>query len=372
MTTQIYMDYNATAPVFPAVIDAMAAALAHTGNASSVHGFGRAARKMVENARQQIAETINARPAQIIFTGGGTESNNTALQCFKRERIFISAVEHESMIKHKNANIIPVDQDGMVSPETLDRILSQEKTPALISIMLANNETGVIQPIADLVEIAKKHNALFHVDAAQALGKIPVNFAKLNIDALTLSAHKFGGPMGVGALVVKEEMPFTAFLSGGGQERYRRAGTENIPAIVGFGVACMQIAKHQLRWEKIENWRNDMEQKIKRIAPETIFFGEKSDRLPNTSCFATPGWAAEKQVLAMDLSNIAIGSGSACSSGKVEPSHVLKAMGANTEQTKSAIRISMGWQTKQTDVQTLIKTWQGLYQKQQPTQKKAS
>jgi len=360
MPRPAYLDYNATAPIRPAVIAAMAEAMATVGNPSSVHGFGRAARAQLESAREQVAELVGARADQVVFTSGGTEANNLAVAGAGRPRVLASAVEHDSVLKAGVVEAIPVRSDGIVDLGALDEILRHDGPPALVSIMLANNETGVVQPVGDAVRRAHAQGALVHCDAVQATGKIAVDFASLGVDLMSLSAHKFGGPPGVGALVVGDDVAVQAVQRGGGQERGRRAGTENLPAIVGFGVAAEAARSDLQAAGKLAAWRDAMEARISAVAPAAIVFGREAPRLPNTSCIALPGLSSELQVMALDLAGVAVSGGSACSSGKLQPSHVLRAMGADPLTAASAIRVSLGWQTEADHIDRFIAAWGDL------------
>ena len=360
MPRPAYLDYNATAPIRPAVIAAMAEAMATVGNPSSVHGFGRAARAQLESAREQVAELVGARADQVVFTSGGTEANNLAVAGAGRPRVLASAVEHDSVLKAGVVEAIPVRSDGIVDLGALDEILRHDGPPALVSIMLANNETGVVQPVGDAVRRAHAQGALVHCDAVQATGKIAVDFASLGVDLMSLSAHKFGGPPGVGALVVGDDVAVQAVQRGGGQERGRRAGTENLPAIVGFGVAAEAARSDLQAAGKLAAWRDAMEARISAVAPAAIVFGREAPRLPNTSCIALPGLSSELQVMALDLAGVAVSGGSACSSGKLQPSHVLRAMGADPGTAASAIRVSLGWQTEADHIDRFIAAWGDL------------
>jgi cysteine desulfurase len=360
MTTATYLDYNATTPLKPAALAAVSAVLAETGNPSSVHRYGRLARRAVETAREQVAALVNAAPSQVVFTGGGTEANNLALARTGR-RVIVSAIEHDSILQAAgNAAHIAVDRDGVVDLASLERLLSGEPEPAIVAVMLANNETGVIQPMAEIAAIAHAHGALVHCDAVQATGKIAIDMQALGVDTLALSAHKFGGPQGVGALVVCDDVALRPLLLGGGQERGRRAGTENVAGIAGFGAAAQEAAGDLPRMEQVARWRDSMEAKIRSAAPAATVFGDRARRLPNTSCVAMPGVAAETQVMAFDLAGIAVSAGSACSSGKVKPSHVLAAMGADA-LAGCAVRASGGWRSGAEDFERFAETWISLW-----------
>ena len=342
MKHAVYMDYNATAPLRPAVGDAMAEALEITGNPSSVHRFGRLARRVIEEARRRVASLVGAEANEVIFTSGGTEANNLALGSFDGARLVVSAAEHDSVLgAAPGATIAPVDAHGVLDLEALERILQEgpKAPPALVSVMLANNETGVIGPVAAAAEIAHADGALLHCDAVQAA---------------TLSAHKMGGPQGAGALVARGGVTVVPVQRGGGQERGFRAGTENVAAIAGFGAACDLARDDIADQSRLARWRDDLEGRIGALAPDAKVFGAGADRLGNTSCFTMPGVASETQVMALDLAGIAVSAGAACSSGKVGVSHVLKAMGATEAEASSAIRVSLGWQSHAGDIDQLI------------------
>lgn len=361
MTQPVYLDYNATAPLRPEALDAMTAALSTVGNASSLHGFGRQARRTVEDARERVAALVGARPAQVVFTAGGTEANNQALRACGRTRVLISAGEHDSVLQAvPQALRIPLRRDGLVSLAKLASLLAEEPAPALVSLQLANNETGVMQPVAEAAALAREFGALVHCDAVQAAGKVPVDFALLGIDLMTLSAHKLGGPQGIGALVVADDVELRPLLRGGGQERGRRAGTENVAAIAGFGAAAL-AARQGLG--RLQVWRDAFEAELMALGPAVTIFGAAAQRLPNTTCVALPGLAAESQLMALDLAGVAVSSGSACSSGKVAPSHVLAAMGATEAEAQAALRISTGWASGQDDYARFLEAWRPLAQK---------
>lgn len=358
----VYLDFNATAPLRDSAQAAMGAAMALTGNPSSVHGPGRQARAAVEDARLKIARCVGATAEEIIFTSGGSEANALALHGAPVRSFAVSAIEHSSIIEPARADgrpclIVAADQDGRIDLERLKVALQAAPKPALVAVMLANNETGVIQPLADVVRLARSHDALVLCDAVQALGKLPVDFRALDVDLLSLSAHKLGGPKGCGALVARAGLGLTPLLTGGGQERGRRAGTENVIGIAGFGAVVEAARADDPIWNKIKQWRDDMEAALKALAPELTIYGEKAPRLANTSCFGLNGLAAETQVMALDLAGIAVSAGSACSSGKITPSHVLSAMGAAAGAARSAIRVSFGWASRPEDGARLVRAW---------------
>ena len=358
MNSPVYLDYNATAPLRPAAVEAMARAQGLTGNPSSVHSFGRQARAVVETAREQVAALAGAKPAQLVFTSGGTEANNLALFGSGRARTLVSGIEHDSILTAApTAERIPVTGNGVVDLVALERLLQADKRPALVCVMLANNETGAIQPLADVVSIAHRAGALVHCDAVQAAGKLPLDFAALGVDLMSLSAHKFGGPKGAGALVVADAVPFTAQLRGGGQERGRRAGTENVAAIAGFGAAAVEARRDLSQVESIAAMRDWLERDAVADVPNTRIISAGVPRLANTSCLALPGVGPETLVMALDLAGVAVSAGSACSSGKVKASHVLTAMGLGAEIAGSAIRISLGWASTSADVERFLAVW---------------
>lgn len=366
MTRTTYLDHNATTPLRPEAAAVMAEALAITGNASSVHRFGRLARRKIENAREAVAGLAGARPEAVIFTSGGTEANNLALAGCGRTRLLVSAGEHDSVLNAApGAARIPLTEAGLVAPAALDALLGESKTPALVSIMLANNETGAIQPLAELAEVARDHCALVHCDAVQAAGKLRLDPDALGIDLMSLSAHKLGGPQGAGALVLARglaaEIELAPFQRGGGQERGRRAGTENLPGIAGFGAAAQAALADLDRAAGLAPLRDDLERRLRQLVPEIRIFGAAAPRLSNTSCFAAPGLVAETQVIALDLAGIAVSAGSACSSGKVAPSHVLAAMGASAADAAAAIRVSLGWTSEAVDIERFLEAWGALY-----------
>jgi len=370
----IYLDYNATAPLHPQALAKMQEWQLLPANPSSVHGFGRAAKKQLEDARKIIAESISAWPNEIIFTGSGTEANVTVLRGFPDRRLLVSAIEHSSVLslqggvadvaiqKNKdwiasasprNDEIIQVDANGIINLAELEQKLAADSKPALVSVMLANNETGVIQPIAEVAAICKKYGALLHCDAVQALGKISVDFSLLGADMLTISAHKAGGALGAAALVIKNSISIRPLLTGGGQELGRRAGTENIAAISAFAAAveAIDFAKMQ----KLRTWLDAMEKQM--LQAGGVVFGGDAQRLPNTSCVAMPYVGNEVQLIDFDLNNYAVSAGSACSSGRIEKSHVLLAMGVAPELAACAIRVSAGWNTTEDEIKKFTESW---------------
>lgn len=371
--SRVYLDYNATAPLRPEARAAMLEALAGPGNASSVHTEGRTARRLVEEARSAVAALAGGQAKLTTFASGGTEANVAALtphwtvdgrlQVF--DLLFASAIEHPSVLAGGRfapdaVRLIPVHETGVVDTAALNAMLLQAKREdkrALVSIMLANNETGVIQPVAEAARIAREYGALMHTDAVQAAGRIPVDIAALGVDVLTFSAHKIGGPQGAGAIVrAREDTTFAPLVTGGGQERRLRSGTENVAAIAGFGAAARAALGDLGRAEVWRTWRGRLEA-VAREGGETTVFGAEADRLPQTVCFAWAGIAAETLLIALDLEGVAVSSGAACSSGKVAPSHVLGAMGVPQALAKCAIRLSLGWDSKESDLDSFATAW---------------
>lgn len=360
----IYLDYNATAPMKPAVRAAVIEAMERGGNPSSVHRFGRTARKYVEQARGQVAALVGVKSTQIIFTSGGSEANNLALRGLKAASILVSTVEHDSVLAvQPDAVRIPVDPNGVIDLVAAEELIALAPKPSLIAVMLANNETGVIQPVVELAVLAKQHGHLVHCDAVQALGRLPLDFASLGIDSMSLASHKIAGPQGVGALIVREGLPINPLIVGGGQEQRRRAGTENVPGIIGFGVAAQLAADDLRNMSQLRLWRDYLENSMLAIAGDDAeVMGQNAPRLPNTLCIALKGVASETQVMAMDLAGVAVSAGSACSSGKVKASHVLQAMNQPDSVVGSGLRISLGWNTQISDIERCIQAWRGLYQ----------
>ena len=370
MTDRVYLDWNATTPLRPEARAAMMAAFDLCGNASSVHGEGRKARHLVEEARAVVATAVGATPRNVVFTSGGTEANALALDPGLRvgsgapaDRLLVSAIEHASVLaggRFGAIDTIPVTRSGLVDLDALRAALASGP-PALVSIMAANNETGVLQPISDAAEIVHRAGGVLHVDAIQALGKIPFNFMDVGADLVTLSAHKIGGPKGVGALVLGEAVSgLEPLLRGGGQERGRRAGTENVAGIAGFGAATRAAVRAFAQdRSRLETLRDRLELGL-RATPEVMVFSAEVQRLPNTTLFTAPGLRAETAVIGFDLEGVAVSSGSACSSGKVQASHVLQAMGFGPQQAVGAVRLSLGWSTTDADVDYCLQAWRKL------------
>lgn len=360
-----YMDNNATTATSKAVFAAMNELKELPLNASSIHSLGRKARGLIEAARENIAKLANSGNCRVIFTASGTESNNMALRGLDKYKVIVSSIEHASVLKvGTHAHEIPVNNAGIIDVLGLERLLLQyagEKM--LVSVMLANNETGVLQPIREIAEIVHAHGGFIHTDAAQCFGKITVDMAALGVDMLTISAHKFGGPQGVGALIAGKHVPLHSFILGGGQEQGYRAGTENIAAIHGFGVAALESTDNIKEMNNVAMLRDKIESSIKNIAQDAVIFGNDAERLPNTSMIAMPNITSQTQIMHFDMEGIAVSSGSACSSGKVETSHVLLAMGVAPELAKSAIRISLGINNTARDADKFINAWKKLYER---------
>lgn len=359
MSRLAYLDYNAGAPAHPEVVAAMVETLAESGNPSSVHAAGRRARVRLESARAAVAALVGAPGAGVVFTSGGTEANNLVLRGCGRSRVLVSAVEHASVRQAvPDAEPIPVDGDGVIDLTALRHLLAADGAPALVSVMAANNETGVVQPIAEVGRLAHAHGALFHCDAAQAPGRLSLSLSDGFVDFLTLSAHKLGGPAGIGALVsANAEFPLAPLLLGGGQERRRRAGTENLAGIVGFGIAAHLAAANGAEGDRVRELRDRLEQAVMARIPGAVVIGAAAARLCNTSCVALPGVPSQVQVMALDLANVAVSAGSACSSGKVGESAVLRAMGLDPAIAGSAIRVSLGWGSTDEDVEMFLSAW---------------
>jgi cysteine desulfurase len=363
MPMQAYLDWNATGTLRGEAQTAVMAALDVTGNPSSVHAAGRAARALVETAREQVAALVGAKAGDVVFTSGGTEANMLALSPALGDALLVSAIEHPSVRsggRFAAAEDIPVTAEGIVDIAALQRLISGRSRP-LVSIMLANNETGVIQPVGDAAAIVHAAGGLIHVDAVQGPGRIGCDFEALGADLMTLSSHKIGGPQGVGALIRRAGLPLDPQIKGGGQERGARAGTENVAGIAGFGAAAAAVRQgFPDEAARMAALRDRLEAGIKAIAPKAEIFGAGMARLPNTTLFSVPGMKAETAVIALDLEGVAVSSGAACSSGKVAPSHVLAAMGVALGLARGAIRVSIGYATSDEDIGTILKAWEKL------------
>jgi len=359
------MDYNATAPLRPEAAAAAVRALEASGNPSSVHAPGRAARRTVEDARERVRVRVNApRDAQVIFTSGGTEANALALIGCGRARAFAPGTEHPSVLNARAIERIRVDADGLVDPFALEEMFAGGGDDVVVSVMLANNETGVLQQVEGIVRVARRFDALVHTDAVQAAGKVEVDFQALGVDYLSLSAHKLGGPPGVGALVKAKDAPLAPVQPGGGQEGGLRGGTENVPGIAGFGAAA-EAAKAGLDRDmvRVRGLRDALEAGIADIAPEARVIAAAAERLPNTALIALPGVEGETQVMAMDLAGVCVSAGSACASGKAKASGALAAMGVHPDLAKCAVRVSLGVGSTKDDVERFLSAYKDLYQR---------
>ncbi len=358
-----YLDWNATGQLRPEARVAVAAALDVIGNPSSVHGAGRAARSLVETAREQVAALVGVTARDVVFTSGGTEANMLALSAALGDTLLVSAIEHPSVRgggRFAAAEEIPVTPAGIADLAALERLLAGRSRP-LVSLMLANNETGAIQPVVAAAAMVHAAGGLLHVDAVQGPGRIACDFQVLGADLMTLSSHKIGGPQGAGALIRRDGLPLDALIKGGGQERGLRAGTENVAGIAGFGAAA-NVARQRWTEEaaRMAILRDKLEACIKAVASQAVIFGAEAERLPNTTLFSVSGMKAETAVIAFDLEGVAVSSGAACSSGKVSPSHVLAAMGVPEAIGRGAIRVSLGYATSDEDVGTILKAWEKL------------
>lgn len=359
-----YLDWNASAPLCREAREAMLAALDLVGNASSVHAEGRRARALIEEARERVAVLVGARPTEIVFTSGATEANNWVITG-GWDAICLSGIEHDSVLGPARASgarliDVPPASSGVVAAQVVAERVLESTVPigrALVTLQMANNETGVLQPVAETAAFARGHGLATHTDATQAMGRVPVNFDALGVDLLSLSSHKLGGPKGVGALVVREGTEMAPLILGGGQERRRRAGTEAVAAIAGFGAAATVAVADLERAGDVAAHRNSLERGLERLTPGVIVIGEDADRVANTSCFAWSEKLAETLVIQLDMAGIAVSAGSACSSGKVGSSHVLAAMGLPGTVSKSAIRVSLGPSTSRNDIERLLGAW---------------
>jgi cysteine desulfurase len=377
MSGRVYLDYNATAPVRP---EARAAALdaLQAGNPSSVHYEGRHARALMDKARRDIAGFIGGAHEGLIFTSGGTEACNMAAKLSAApagvvQRLVVSAIEHVAVSKAAAAQglpvqTLPVTPHGLIDVPALATVL-QDPTPALVCVMLANNETGVVQPIEEISAMVRANGSLLFVDAVQAAGKMPIDVAALGCDALALSGHKLGAPMGTGALWARDGLVTPPHMQGGGQELGRRAGSENMVGILAFAAAAKASGDTLTDFAAMAAWRDDMEAQLRAAFPELEVFGAEAPRLANTSSFSLAGLSSEMLVMALDLAGISVSAGSACSSGKVSRSHVLDAMGVSDDLSKGVVRVSFGWASRASDAETLVETWSRLAAKQKSSEK---
>jgi cysteine desulfurase len=371
MRNRVYLDWNATTPLRHEARAAMAAAWDLIGNPSSVHAEGRAARRLIEDARAAIAAAVGADARNVVFTSGGTEANSLALTPGLRRnsslpinRLVVSAIEHASVLtggrfQREVIETLHVSPSGVVDLDHLREILA-DGPPALVSVMSANNETGALQPVAEVADIVHGAGGILHVDATQTIGKISLNIKEIKADLISFSAHKIGGPKGVGAVVLGEGLSgLEGVIRGGGQEQGRRAGTENVAGIAGFGAAVKAVMASLDDMKRVDELRNRLEVGLRQTRGVFVF-SENVPRLPNTTLFTAPGLRAETAVIGFDLEGIAVSSGSACSSGKVQPSHVLQAMGFGPELAKGAVRLSLGWSTTEADIDCGLEAWRKL------------
>ncbi|MFN3745493.1 MAG: cysteine desulfurase family protein [Hyphomicrobiaceae bacterium] len=364
-----YLDWNATAPLLPEARAAIARALDAGGNPSSVHAEGRRARAIVETAREQVAALVGARPSEVIFTSGATEACASVLAA-PWAAVLATSIEHDAVLRPAEAVAgrrvhVDVASDGRVNASDLagkaaTAVRAFGPGNVLIALQIANNETGVIQPVAEAASLGREAGALFFTDAAQAAGRIAVDFAALGADFLALSAHKLGGPTGVGALVIRDGHELPALLGGGGQERRRRGGTENVPGIAGFGAAAEAARSAIAAHGRIARLRDRLEAGLLDLTPEARIIGACAERLPNTTCLTLPGHTAETLVIRFDLAGIAVSAGAACSAGKIGASHVLMAMGLDEATARSAIRFSIGPATTDHDIDRCLAAWREI------------
>lgn len=367
--TRVYLDYNATAPLLPSVYEQMVCTLDYFGNPSSIHAEGQRSRRILEQARQKVALYLGCDEDSVIFTSGGTESNNMALRGLKDVTTIVSTIEHESVLLGCNEGILcPVTLDGLVDIEVLWSLLSGISGGVLVSVMYVNNETGIIQPIERVVERVKRRGGWVHCDATQALGRVPIHFKDLGVDLMTLSGHKLGGPKGIGVLLVRRDLPFFPLLYGGRQEGRRRAGTENVVSIVGMAKAVEESVLGLSECvERCRVLRDDLEERIRSLADDVLIVGGGTRRVANTSCLAVPFMDNQTQVIWLDLNGIAVSAGSACSSGRVHASHVLQAMDIRGDMASCAIRVSLGWGSGSEDVERFVDAYESLYRRTRKT-----
>ncbi len=378
-----YLDHAATTPVLDEALEAYVAAAREVGNASSLHASGRCARRRVEESRERVAAALGARPSEVIFTGGGTESDNLAVKGIfwarrdadpRRRRVVSSAIEHHAVLdavdwleRHEDAEVgwLPVDEVGRLHPDVLRAELAEHGDQvALITAMWANNEVGTVQRIADLAAVAVEYGVPFHTDAIQAVGQVPVDFAASGVSALTVTGHKLGGPVGVGALVLARDVAAVPLLHGGGQERDVRSGTLDAAGIVAFAVAVETAVKGQQEYAaRVAALRDDLVQRVRQAVPEVVYNGDPDDRLPGNAHFSFPGCEGDALLLLLDAQGIYCSTGSACSAGVAQPSHVLLAMGADDDRARSSLRFSLGHNSTSADVDALIAALPGAVER---------
>jgi cysteine desulfurase len=374
MSTPVYLDHAATTPMVPAAVDAMTAHLRDPGNPSSLHASGRRARRIVEESRETIAQALNCRPGEVVFTSGGTEADNLAVKGLfwsrrsadaARRRLLATSVEHHAVLDplhwladHDDADLelLRVDELGRLDLDALAATIERSPaTVALVTVMWANNEVGTTQPVPRVVELAAAHDIPVHTDAVQALGAVPLDFAASGVDAMSLSGHKVGGPQGVGALVVRREIELTALLHGGGQERDVRSGTLDVPAIAGFAAAVEVAVKEQAeRAARVAELRDHLVAEMRRVVPDAVLNGDPDHRLPGNAHFSFPGCEGDSLLMLLDARGIECSTGSACSAGVPQPSHVLLAMGRDEDDARSSLRFTLGHTSTEADVTALV------------------
>ncbi|WP_406052703.1 cysteine desulfurase family protein [Kribbella sp. NBC_00889] len=370
----VYLDHAATTPMLPAAIEAMTFHLARTGNASSLHGSGRCARRTVEESRETIAAALGAQPSEVVFTSGGTESDNLALKGLwwarlaedpRRRRILLSGIEHHAVLdpavwlsEHEQAEIewLPVDELGRVRPDDVRRAIEQDpESVSFVTLMMANNEVGTLQPVREIAELAKEYGIPVHTDAVQAVGQVPVDFAELGVDAMTVSAHKLGGPYGIGALVVHKETKLTPVLHGGGQERDVRSGTLDAPATAGFAVAVEHSVKHQAdEARRLTELRDALISGVLNTVEGAKLSGDPANRLPGNAHLSFSGCEGDSLLLLLDARGIEVSTGSACNAGVAEPSHVLLAMGYDDQRARGSLRFTLGHTSTRADIDAVL------------------
>jgi len=367
----VYFDHAASTPMLPEAVAAVAAVMAQPGNASSLHAAGRQARRTVEESREALAAALGARPSEVLFTGGGTESDNLAVKGIfwarqdgdaARRRVLASAVEHhavldavEWLVAHEGAEVTWLEADalGRVHPEVLEAALGDDV--ALVTVMWANNEVGTVQPVVALAEVAHRFGVPFHTDAVQAVGQLPVDFASSGVDALTLTGHKFGGPLGAGALLLGRDVACTPLLHGGGQERDVRSGTFDTPAVAGLAAAAtLAVERQPVVARNLAALRDELVRRVRAAVPDAVYNGDPVDRLPGNAHFSFPGCEGDSLLLLLDARGVEVSTGSACSSGVARPSHVLVAMGQDPEIARSSLRFSLGHSSTVDDVDALL------------------
>jgi len=359
----VYLDYNATAPIRAEILQLVTQVMGEVGNGSSVHGFGRTARKYIEDARAQVAGLVGVEPDQVTFTSGATESLNTILHAYRDKKVLISTIEHPAVLDSApHAVKIPVTPDGVVDLNVYKDLLASEK-PDLVATMLVNSETGVIQAIKEMASLAHEAGAVFLCDCVQAAGRIDLNFNDLSVDYMALSAHKMAGPQGVGALITRKGLDVPKFMLGGGQEKNCRAGTHNTAGIVGMGLAAEMAKQNLSAYNDIQKLRDQMEDHISQKTNKAKIYGANASRVGNTMNVGLDGMEAQTQMMALDLAGIAVSSGSACSSGTFKASHVLTAMGADEKAAKSAIRVSIGYATTRDDIDAFLRAYTKLIER---------